>query len=621
MRLHTFPVPLPDETLFSLVARHHVLNGARSPEYVLEALFGRRHAFPAGRFPGHLDVLAARLPECLRLSADALIDRHTTLPFVGAFAPPERVLAARRAMRVGGAIGVHARLGMLRREPVLARPGRRFCPACLAQDVALYGQPYWHRVHQLPFTYICPEHDRLLHAPHFELGVSRRYSLELPSVEAPSYEVIADLPELARDSARLIARECAVLLTRAPALDRRDVARVYRATLKEAFGTRSGAAGLRELSHELKTRHGALLSSTGLETNGAAPREAPLGSIFSLLSPTRMSAYSLTHVLVATTLFGGIDAFLTAVEAQRADEPSAAGGHGERLVRASRPARSSVDSDRLSQLLGEGLSLAAAARALGCSTYCVRIAARRHRLRTDALSSVGLETRNRVEAGLRDGEGRLAIAARCRVSASFIDRLLCANPALKQQRSKALQEISRKRNRSTVDDYLARYPGSSFKELRLKTAGAFVWLLRHDSDWVHERLKRRLLRKSIAPSRTDWALRDRRAKDALVVAVSELDRRQDQRPLRRTVAYLFRCAQLEPSLARNLDRMPVTSQYLRSIVDSDDSWKRRRILWAIDHLARSGRQILAWRVCQLAALRHANVRDVETVLSESRSAA
>lgn len=37
-------------------------------------------------------------------------------------------------------------------------PAMRYCPVCYQEDLQLYGEPYWHRSHQLPDMQICTKH-------------------------------------------------------------------------------------------------------------------------------------------------------------------------------------------------------------------------------------------------------------------------------------------------------------------------------------------------------------------------------------------------------------------------------------------------------------------------------
>jgi len=39
-----------------------------------------------------------------------------------------------------------------------ARPGARYCPSCLVEDITTYGEPYVHRSHQLPVATVCATH-------------------------------------------------------------------------------------------------------------------------------------------------------------------------------------------------------------------------------------------------------------------------------------------------------------------------------------------------------------------------------------------------------------------------------------------------------------------------------
>ena len=42
--------------------------------------------------------------------------------------------------------------------PLLEDACMRYCPVCYQEDLQLYGEPYWHRSHQLPDMQICTKH-------------------------------------------------------------------------------------------------------------------------------------------------------------------------------------------------------------------------------------------------------------------------------------------------------------------------------------------------------------------------------------------------------------------------------------------------------------------------------
>ncbi len=39
----------------------------------------------------------------------------------------------------------------------------KFCPACIEEDTQKYGEPYWHRMHQVPGVLVCTIHSAILH--------------------------------------------------------------------------------------------------------------------------------------------------------------------------------------------------------------------------------------------------------------------------------------------------------------------------------------------------------------------------------------------------------------------------------------------------------------------------
>jgi hypothetical protein len=100
------PEMLPDELLYSVVARWRDRMCVRDERAVLETLFGTRSATAVVELPGRIDAFLARVPPGHPYTADSLIERHTTLPYYSSFLPPERVRRIRGQLRTGGSGGV-----------------------------------------------------------------------------------------------------------------------------------------------------------------------------------------------------------------------------------------------------------------------------------------------------------------------------------------------------------------------------------------------------------------------------------------------------------------------------------------------------------------------------------
>ncbi len=152
-----FPEIFPDELLFSALSRYSERVMYKSKEATTRDLFGNGRVHIAIDFQSFLGDLVALLPTGHRYSVDRLINDHTLLRFYGAFLPPARFQQLKRDIQEGCAGGViHGRVGILTSK--IRLHFLQFCPECAQADQEQYGEPYWHRLHQVPGVKVCPIH-------------------------------------------------------------------------------------------------------------------------------------------------------------------------------------------------------------------------------------------------------------------------------------------------------------------------------------------------------------------------------------------------------------------------------------------------------------------------------
>ena len=157
-----FTDPYPDEILYSVWARYSDHVRYSSKRDVLRELFGSWSHQTAFDFPCHLGYFVDHLPLEHLYTADWFIDHHTLLPFYSPFLPPERFRRIRERMITGGGNSpVHRIVGVV--KPTTPAPlWLRYCPLCVAHDRELFGECYWHRLHQVLGVEICPIHSTFL---------------------------------------------------------------------------------------------------------------------------------------------------------------------------------------------------------------------------------------------------------------------------------------------------------------------------------------------------------------------------------------------------------------------------------------------------------------------------
>lgn len=156
-----FPEIYPDELLASACARYADRLGYPNRSTAVRELFGDRCTRVAYDVPGHLNHFVGHLPSRESYSLQELLYRHTLFPFYVSLHSAERVELLERQIGDAPATVVYKSVGMIRyRERCLEF--LRFCHDCASEDRMLYGEPYWHRNHQLPGVLVCTSHGKFL---------------------------------------------------------------------------------------------------------------------------------------------------------------------------------------------------------------------------------------------------------------------------------------------------------------------------------------------------------------------------------------------------------------------------------------------------------------------------
>lgn len=155
----TLPLPYDDELIYSVIARHFAYTQPSRVSSGFKSIDGR--AWFSRRYVRAADQLAEHTQLSWGLSGLQIIDRHTLLPFNGAFLKPETHLKCTECFLGNDPHGGSIALG-LNNSSIIDGKFLRFCASCLEEDIRSFGETYWRRQHQLSGTRICVRHDEVL---------------------------------------------------------------------------------------------------------------------------------------------------------------------------------------------------------------------------------------------------------------------------------------------------------------------------------------------------------------------------------------------------------------------------------------------------------------------------
>jgi TniQ len=157
--LSFFPNLYPDELLYSGLARYHIRSGNKNFRQTDLDLFG----YSSGQacrvtLTNNLKGLVKQIAHISYYRVRWLMENHTLYPFYAAFLSPIEIRQLELATieKRSGSILDRAKVDLDSYNDY--RKYLKFCPLCLKAEIDRYGEPYWHRCHQIPGITICTDH-------------------------------------------------------------------------------------------------------------------------------------------------------------------------------------------------------------------------------------------------------------------------------------------------------------------------------------------------------------------------------------------------------------------------------------------------------------------------------
>ena len=628
--MHFFPNPYHDEILYSVLARYSVRCGITSHQTIMESIFGKASARAVMELPFNLNGLISNLPVNSPYTADCFIYNHTLYPFFTAFLPSKRAEEVKRLMlEENGGSKVYGKAGILGSRLPL-NEYMKFCPKCLEEDTAQYGEGYWHRIHQVPFVMACPLHKILL----YDSTVLVRGHNPQAYIPANSDNcIIRDIPNYKPETIEKfvhIAKDVQNLLENGfPNKPFAWFAKQYVEKFKElGYANINGRVYWDDLIQDFKDFYGeeflnAMQSNIEDKSQGQWIREVT-HSDAKAMHPNRHLLLARFLELSLDTLFNkeicykpfgegpwlclnpAADHFLEPVikdveiKYRRRNkntngffrcfcgfeymetvtrEQGKRGTGQRRFVRVVKYGR--VWEEKVLELINEGVS-------------DEEIAVR---LNADVRKIMGFRD-NRDKDGRDKGEGgkETEIIETLDSSIDFI--------------------VKRQKYRDEWLQVVRENPDKGRVGLRRLANYTSTWLCKYDKDWWEENTPKKKYVQ--ADSTIDWETRDKEILQCVKQTVQEI-LESDEKPQRISLRLIKTKSGLK-SFDLQLDKLPLTKSFINSVIENPMDLHKRRIQWAIDKLNEEGKALTVTNITAMTGVgnkyRKQVVEEIKRVLGE-----
>ena len=609
--LSFFPAPYPDEILYSVLCRYHTRCGTPNAPQTNLALWGNRYGKKIF-LPDALENIARQIPRGANITAEHLAGHTTILPLLKPFIPQRKYDDLLNSMKFGDP----KIYNMISFSKVFTQQHRylRYCPECVENDATIYGEPYWHRVHQLPGVYICPAHSAITLESDIMYDELIKDFFPLTSAAggaAQPYEpnITDKLLNIANDTEWLLQHgydfQC---------LEATD--ELYDNLLRvKGYREHNGKTSTKKLAQDIVSYYGReLLAMFDAYNSGVCTW------IKRIIQHGQSFRHPLYHLLLMRFLGGSVADFFTAVKEKTPEYlPFGAPPYPCRNYVCEYHLQDVIEHIDVTRLNGEP-------RATFICPYCGMTYRRKRYTPKEKQYSgqidivdYGWKWTERVLIRLTDGESPYKIARSIHCDPRTILDFGVENNLLPPERRirrkpyipvDSPQEkidfgTQRKIYRQRWLDAIAANPAVTRSELRQLDSKADQWLHLHDSDWLEKNSPKS------KKARPYWADCDDEYLEKVESAVKQI---RDSPGIPRWISITAvgkKAGIIKPNNRLVSDLLPKTKDFVAANIETLEQWQKRKILWAVQQMRGRGEILTVYKV------RHAaNIADTARKLDE-----
>jgi hypothetical protein len=292
-------------------------------------------------------------------------------------------------------------------------------------------------------------------------------------------------------------------------------------------------------------------------------------------------------------LFGGVDAFLRALEPKLPNSTQEEGPHDSRMPSTPNSYGALMNSPRSAREVATLLNLSVGTIVSRRRAAGISFVERRKSITRDLMK--------RVAASLRTGKNVREVASEFKMSVPTVYRIRRESPGLLRKIETSKLAAERSHRRACWLEILRAQGGESLRSMRAHDAGCYSWLYRNDRAWLLETNARLPSRRVVQSARVDWSKEDVRLASKLEMIHRGIASKAN-RP-RISKAALLRMTGRGTTVQRNLYRLPKTALLIQQYSESIGNYQRRRISNVVKSLKKAGTAQALWKIARIAGVK------------------
>lgn len=625
--LSFFTDPYKDEILYSTIARYHYYYGNVDFKDTLKEIFGSDNVIPTIAFPTKLEYLSSQFPNSRLYNSDYLIQNYTLYPYYSPFLPAQRQVMITNEMKNGDGKGIYAQIGSTAGS-VSRKQGLYYCPLCVAEDKEKYGEPYFHRAHQLQGIEVCPEHNCMLRLyPVSQKDGSRLAFIMLEYKNADlSLEHITDNKEA--ELYNMVSDSASYLINNdLKSYNQHSVYEKYQIILKnKGFMTYNGTIKQKQLYEEFLDFYGEKFLHN---INSEVIFEDTYNWLRIITQKPEKVIHPVRHILFINFLTESIKFFFEA-------KYDLVNPFGKGPWPCMNPVSEHFRKDVVYEcVITADFKTRQPVGTFSCSCGFVysrkgsdsqkddkykvgRIKQFGH-VWENKLKEVLLENRYSIRqlGNKMDCESKTILRYSRKLG---MDNLLKSNAKLEEDTKEARVDNSiqtGEQYKADILEYIRNNSDKNRKEIRNNFKKQYAWLYRNDREWIDKHFPEKIPfkeRNKGYPSTVDWKQRDIELLKEIEVEYTKLIALD--KPIRITKSLLGKRIGKSAALDINMDKLHETKAYIENVIESVEDFQIRRVRKICEQLYEIKGSFKKWEVIRKAGLRPGYSKNVDDAIDD-----